>query len=66
MPLTSMWHTEVGYAAFAAFVLCLFLPALSRARRRAVCNTIRIDQSANERHTGIPVRIRNFFGINEG
>jgi len=57
MPLTSMFHTEVGYAAFAAFVLCLFLPA--------VRNSIRADQSASERRTGIFVPIRSSFGLNE-
>lgn len=40
MPLTSMFHTEVGYAAFAAFVLCLLLLALRPADRRVVRNTM--------------------------
>jgi hypothetical protein len=28
--------------------------------------TIRADRPANEKHTGILERIRNFFGLNEG
>jgi hypothetical protein len=66
MPLTFMSHTEVSYAAFAAFALCLALLALRRADRRAVCNTTRADQSANKKYTYILERIGNFFGLNEG
>jgi len=43
----------VGYAAFAALGLFLLLLALRPADLRAVRNTNRADQPANEKHTDI-------------